>query len=203
MKCYRTVRRFSEGRRLRPSSAGVEQEQAHQRQGARRRDLDRRHARGVVGHAGGGRRRDPRRRPKVRLLLSWSGVMFHSPSTLLGESTGRAKKSCKRSIATCAHHKYRSVHHRRVFLKHTRCFLPRWIIVRSFKQISVRSFTAHPLHPFDANRMILNNNSYISAISEVVLNPEQTCEGRAMNSMGEARLDIIDSEINRESRSCI
>lgn len=40
--------------------------------------------------------------------------------------------------------------------------------------------------------------SYISAISEVITDPSETCEGLAKNDAGEARLDIIDSEINRE-----
>lgn len=30
------------------------------------------------------------------------------------------------------------------------------------------------------------------------MDPGETCEGMAKNNMGEARLDIIDSEINRE-----
>ncbi|CAN0510296.1 unnamed protein product, partial [Scytosiphon promiscuus] len=41
-------------------------------------------------------------------------------------------------------------------------------------------------------------NSYISALSEVITNPAETCDGLAKNDMGEARLDILDSEINRE-----
>lgn len=40
--------------------------------------------------------------------------------------------------------------------------------------------------------------SYITAISEVITDADETCEGMAKNDMGEARLDIIDSEINRE-----
>lgn len=40
--------------------------------------------------------------------------------------------------------------------------------------------------------------SWISAISEVLSEPAATCPGAAKNQMGEARLDIIDSEINRE-----
>lgn len=38
----------------------------------------------------------------------------------------------------------------------------------------------------------------MTAISEVITNPDETCFGTAKNNMGEARLDIIDSEINRE-----
>ena len=37
--------------------------------------------------------------------------------------------------------------------------------------------------------------SYISAISEVIIDTSETCDGRAKNDMGEARLDIEDSEI--------
>ncbi|CAM9815160.1 unnamed protein product, partial [Sphacelaria rigidula] len=43
-----------------------------------------------------------------------------------------------------------------------------------------------------------NGRSYISAISEVITDPTSTCNGSALNNMGEARLDIINSEINRE-----
>eukprot|EP00904_Undaria_pinnatifida_P012534 jgi/Undpi1/8410/HiC_scaffold_25.g10878.m1 len=39
--------------------------------------------------------------------------------------------------------------------------------------------------------------SYISAISEVITDTSETCDGRAKNDMGEARLDIEDSEIVR------
>eukprot|EP00904_Undaria_pinnatifida_P005755 jgi/Undpi1/2309/HiC_scaffold_13.g05693.m1 len=37
--------------------------------------------------------------------------------------------------------------------------------------------------------------SYISAISEVITDTSETCDGRARNDMGEARLDIEDSEV--------
>ncbi|CAN0540145.1 unnamed protein product, partial [Laminaria digitata] len=37
--------------------------------------------------------------------------------------------------------------------------------------------------------------SYISAISEVILDSGETCDGRAKNDMGEARMDIEDSEM--------
>lgn len=42
------------------------------------------------------------------------------------------------------------------------------------------------------------SNSYLSAISEIILDPEETCDGMAKDDMGESRMDIIDSEINRE-----
>lgn len=59
--------------------------------------------------------------------------------------------------------------------------------------------TAHLVHP--------SLNSYISAISEVIVDEGETCLEAAKNNMGESRLDIIDSEVNREScnkciRSC-
>lgn len=41
-------------------------------------------------------------------------------------------------------------------------------------------------------------NSYISALSEMITNPAETCDGMAKDNMGESRLDILDSEINRE-----
>ena len=37
--------------------------------------------------------------------------------------------------------------------------------------------------------------SFISAISEFVTNSSETCEGMAKNTMGEARMDIEDSEM--------
>ncbi|CAM9858944.1 unnamed protein product [Pylaiella littoralis] len=41
-----------------------------------------------------------------------------------------------------------------------------------------------------------DGRSWISAISEVITDPHETCSGTAKNQMGEARLDIIDSEVN-------
>ncbi|CAM9724294.1 unnamed protein product [Laminaria digitata] len=41
-----------------------------------------------------------------------------------------------------------------------------------------------------------DGRSYISALSEVITDPTETCDGAAKNDMGEARLDILDSEIN-------
>lgn len=40
-----------------------------------------------------------------------------------------------------------------------------------------------------------DGRAYISAISEVVLNPDETCEGAAKSNMGQARMDIEDAEI--------
>ena len=40
-----------------------------------------------------------------------------------------------------------------------------------------------------------DGRSYISAISEVVRDSGEKCEGRAKNNMGEARMDIEDSEM--------
>ena len=40
-----------------------------------------------------------------------------------------------------------------------------------------------------------DGRSYISAISEVVTDPDETCSGMAQNTMGEARMDIESSEI--------
>ncbi|CAN0067101.1 unnamed protein product [Ectocarpus sp. 6 AP-2014] len=40
-----------------------------------------------------------------------------------------------------------------------------------------------------------DGRSYISAVSEIVLDPTQTCEGNAKNTMGEARMDIVNSEM--------
>lgn len=37
--------------------------------------------------------------------------------------------------------------------------------------------------------------SYISVISEIITDPDEDCEGKAKNTMGEARMDIINSEI--------
>ena len=40
-----------------------------------------------------------------------------------------------------------------------------------------------------------DGRSYISAISEVITDRNQTCRGTAKNDMGEARMDIEDSEM--------
>lgn len=49
-----------------------------------------------------------------------------------------------------------------------------------------------------SHRACILISSYLSAISEVITDAAETCDGMAKNDMGEARLDIIDSEINRE-----
>ena len=43
---------------------------------------------------------------------------------------------------------------------------------------------------------IEDGRSYLSAISEVITDPKLLCDGQAKNTMGEARLDISDSEIS-------
>ncbi|CAN0261511.1 unnamed protein product [Ectocarpus sp. 4 AP-2014] len=40
-----------------------------------------------------------------------------------------------------------------------------------------------------------DGRSYISAVSEIVTDGDETCEGNAKNTMGEARMDIENSEI--------
>lgn len=40
-----------------------------------------------------------------------------------------------------------------------------------------------------------DGRSYISAISEIVTDANETCEGNAKNTMGEARMDIVNSEM--------
>lgn len=40
-----------------------------------------------------------------------------------------------------------------------------------------------------------DGRSYISALSEIITDPTEECEGKAKNDMGEARMDIIHSEI--------
>lgn len=40
----------------------------------------------------------------------------------------------------------------------------------------------------DYDRNETDGRSYISAVSEVVRDPTQTCDGRAKNTMGEARM---------------
>ena len=40
-----------------------------------------------------------------------------------------------------------------------------------------------------------DGRSYISVISEVITDPDQDCDGRAKKDMGEARMDIVNSEI--------
>lgn len=46
---------------------------------------------------------------------------------------------------------------------------------------------------FDADET--DGRSYISAVSEVIINDTQSCEGNAKNTMGEARMDIVSSEM--------
>ena len=41
----------------------------------------------------------------------------------------------------------------------------------------------------------MDGRSYISAVSEVITDNSQTCRGRAKKSMGEARMDIENSEM--------
>ena len=40
-----------------------------------------------------------------------------------------------------------------------------------------------------------NGRSYISAVSEVIVDDSQSCKSRAKKNMGEARMDIEDSEM--------
>eukprot|EP00903_Cladosiphon_okamuranus_P020616 g18926.t1 len=40
-----------------------------------------------------------------------------------------------------------------------------------------------------------DGRSYISAVSEIVIDPLEMCEGNAKNTMGEARMDIVNSEM--------
>lgn len=40
-----------------------------------------------------------------------------------------------------------------------------------------------------------DGRSYISVISEVITDSSETCVGKAKNEMGEARMDIEDSEM--------
>lgn len=40
-----------------------------------------------------------------------------------------------------------------------------------------------------------DGRSYISTVSEIILNGDEGCDGRAKRNMGESRMDIEDSEI--------
>ena len=40
-----------------------------------------------------------------------------------------------------------------------------------------------------------DGRSYVSAVSEIITDDRQTCSGRAKKNMGEARMDIEDSEM--------
>lgn len=40
-----------------------------------------------------------------------------------------------------------------------------------------------------------DGRSYISVISEVITDEDEDCEGNAKNTMGEARMDIVSSEM--------
>lgn len=48
----------------------------------------------------------------------------------------------------------------------------------------------------DVDTNFADGRSYISAISEVVLDAGETCQGSAKNNMGEARMDVENSEIS-------
>eukprot|EP00904_Undaria_pinnatifida_P000986 jgi/Undpi1/10889/HiC_scaffold_3.g01415.m1 len=48
-----------------------------------------------------------------------------------------------------------------------------------------------------ADKDVTDGRSYISAISEVIGDNPQTCSGAAKDAMGEARMDIIDSQITQ------
>ena len=54
-----------------------------------------------------------------------------------------------------------------------------------------------------AHKDYSTGRSYISAISEIVMDESETCDGRAKTTMGESRMDIIDSEIRREWKSLV
>lgn len=49
------------------------------------------------------------------------------------------------------------------------------------------------LNTYDKNES--DGRSYVSAVSEIVTDVNETCEGRAKDSMGEARMDIVSSEM--------
>lgn len=40
-----------------------------------------------------------------------------------------------------------------------------------------------------------DGRSYISAVSEIITNSKESCDGMAKNDMGEARMDIVKSEM--------
>lgn len=40
-----------------------------------------------------------------------------------------------------------------------------------------------------------DGRSYISAVSETITDPTETCLGKAQKEMGESRMDIVDSEM--------
>lgn len=61
-----------------------------------------------------------------------------------------------------------------------------------FKNTKVTSWD---LSMDDVDTNWADGRSYLSAISEVVLDPSETCEGVAKNEMGEARMDVEWSEI--------
>lgn len=46
---------------------------------------------------------------------------------------------------------------------------------------------------YDTNET--DGRSYISCVSEIITDANETCEGRAKNTMGEARMDIVSSEM--------
>ncbi|CAM9219249.1 unnamed protein product, partial [Sphacelaria rigidula] len=60
---------------------------------------------------------------------------------------------------------------------------------------STRIFSWDPvLQSYDED--IEDGRSYISCLSEVLTDSQETCKGRAKNDMGEGRMDIVNSEIS-------
>ena len=59
---------------------------------------------------------------------------------------------------------------------------------------------AHQVFAWDTDRNGVREDeddgrSYISAVSEMILDDNESCDGRAKSNMGEARMDIEDSEM--------
>ena len=67
----------------------------------------------------------------------------------------------------------------------------------------------HPLPPFLPNSQVFSwdtsanavdededdGRAYISAVSEIIIDDDEDCDGKAKSNMGEARMDIEDSEM--------
>ncbi|CAM9715159.1 unnamed protein product, partial [Discosporangium mesarthrocarpum] len=47
----------------------------------------------------------------------------------------------------------------------------------------------------DVDRNVKDGRSYLSAITEIITDASETCDGKALNDKGEARMDIIDSTV--------
>lgn len=77
---------------------------------------------------------------------------------------------------------------------------PKPTILAMLLYLSIASYTCGQVFAWDEDDNSYDKNygdgrSYISVISEVIVDSSEDCVGKAKNNMGEARMDIVDSEM--------